>query len=424
MKILVVEKTKIYQRLIQAMLGDLQIHSDYVDDGQSALQALEQDSYDLLCLDLQLPDMYGLDLCRRLRAEARTELLPIILLTTDENPSTIKEGLEAGVTEILSKSNYADLRRAFKQLISGMRAEVTGRVLYIEDSPMVAQLTLLLLNNMGLVVDHFVRADLAWDQFLVADYDLVITDIVVEGGFSGVGLLRRIRALEDERNRIPVLAISGVDDTARRIEILRQGANDYIAKPVIEEELRARTTNLITAKQLFDTVRKQQQKLEEFAVTDQLTGLYNRHYLHETAQQAVANAARYKHPLSLLLLDLDNFKAVNDTHGHDVGDRVLTELGALIRNSCRDGDVAARFGGEEFVLLLVQCQLVDAQTKAERLRAQIESAQLAGLKVTASLGVSALQNCPEASFEVLLKRADRALYAAKHAGRNRVALAE
>lgn len=424
MKILVVEKTKIYQRLIQAMLGDLQIHSDYVDDGQSALQALEQDSYDLLCLDLQLPDMYGLDLCRRLRAEARTALLPIILLTTDENPSTIKEGLEAGVTEILSKSNYADLRRAFKQLISGMRAEVTGRVLYIEDSPMVAQLTLLLLNNMGLVVDHFIRADLAWDQFLVADYDLVITDIVVEGGFSGVGLLRRIRALEDERNRIPVLAISGVDDTARRIEILRQGANDYIAKPVIEEELRARTTNLITAKQLFDTVRKQQQKLEEFAVTDQLTGLYNRHYLHETAQQAVANAARYKHPLSLLLLDLDNFKAVNDTHGHDVGDRVLTELGALIRNSCRDGDVAARFGGEEFVLLLVQCQLVDAQTKAERLRAQIESAQLAGLQVTASLGVSALQNCPEASFEVLLKRADRALYAAKHAGRNRVALAE
>lgn len=424
MKILVVEKTKIYQRLIQAMLGDLQIECDYVEDGQSALQALQQNSYDLLCLNLQLPDMNGLELSRRLRAETRTALLPIILLTADENPSTIKEGLEAGVTEILSKSNYAELRHAFKQLISGMRAEVTGRVLYIEDSPMVAQLTLQLLNKMGLVVDHFIRADLAWDQFLAADYDLVITDIVVEGGFSGVGLLRRIRALEDERNRIPVLAISGVDDTARRIEILRQGANDYIAKPVIEEELRARATNLITAKQLFDTVRKQQQKLEEFAVTDQLTGLYNRHYLHETAQQAVANAARYKHPLSLLLLDLDKFKAVNDTHGHDVGDRVLTELGTLIRNSCRDGDVAARFGGEEFVLLLVQCRLEDAQAKAERLRALIESSQLAGLKITASLGVSTLQNGTEASFEALLKRADKAMYAAKHAGRNRVALAE
>lgn len=424
MKILVVEKTKIYQRLIQAMLGDLQIDSDYVDDGQSALQALEQNRYDLLCLDLQLPDMNGLDLCRRLRAEARTALLPIILLTADENESTIKEGLEAGATEILSKSSYAELRRGFKQLVSAMQTEVTGRVLYIEDSPMVAQLTLQLLNNMGLVVDHFVRADLAWDQFLAADYDLVITDIVVEGGFSGVGLLRRIRAMEDERNRIPVLAISGVDDTARRIEILRQGANDYIAKPVIEEELRARATNLITANQLFDTVRRQQQKLEEFAVTDQLTGLYNRHYLHETAQQAVANAARYKHPLSLLLLDLDNFKAVNDTHGHDVGDRVLTELGALIRASCRDGDVAARFGGEEFMLLLVECQMADAQAKAERLRAKIESAQLAGLKVTASVGVSTLQDCPEASFEALLKRADKAMYAAKHAGRNRVALAD
>lgn len=424
MKILVVEETKIYQQLIQAVLGVLPVEAEYVETGAAALQALDGGTYDLLCLDLQLPDMNGLDIARRLRAGSRTALLPIILMTDDDNEAALKESLEAGVTEILCKSNYVDLCRAIKQLVNGMCAQVKGRVLYVEDSQMVAQLTLLLLNKMGLTVDHYSRADSAWERFLTVDYDLVITDIVVEGGLSGVGLLRQIRACDDERNRIPVLAISGVDDTARRIEILRQGANDYIAKPVIEEELRARVTNLITAKQLFDTVREQQVKLKEFAVTDQLTGLYNRHYLHETAQQAIANAYRHKRPLSLLLLDLDDFKSINDNHGHDVGDRVLREVGELLHKSCRDGDVAARYGGEEFVLLLVECQLDDARIKAERIRSQIESARPAGLDITTSIGVAALELDRPIRFESLFKRADKAVYAAKHAGRNQVAMAD
>lgn len=424
MRILVVVGAPLYQQLIQNVLGELQIQADYVTDGKSALRALHEHSYDLLCLELLLPDMSGLDVCRQLRAEASTALLPIVLLTSDDKAATLKESLEAGITEILRKSNFADLSRAFKQLIRGMSTQVFGRVLYVEDTQMVAKVTLLLLEKMGLTVDHFISADLAWEQFEQQDYDLVITDILVEGTLSGVGLLRQIRGLDDERSRIPVLAISGLDDTARRIEILRQGANDYIAKPVVEEELRARVSNLLTAKHLFDTVREQQKKLEEFAVTDQLTGLYNRHFLHEAAQQAVANANRHNHPLSLLFLDLDHFKRINDNHGHDVGDRVLREVGALLRKNCRDGDIAARFGGEEFVLLLVECGLEDAQTKAETLRAEIVATELAGHKITVSFGVATLLIGQQTSFEQLFKQADIALYAAKRSGRNRVALAD
>ncbi|MBI5461622.1 MAG: diguanylate cyclase [Gammaproteobacteria bacterium] len=424
MRILIVVDTQLYQQLFQTVLSDLHIQADYVADGWSALRALQQGSYDMLCLGLHLPDMNGLDVCRQLRAEAATALLPIVLLTSDDKETTLKESLEAGITEVLRKSNFAELSRAFRQLLGGMRMQVKGRVLYVEDSQMASTVTLHLLEKMGLLIDHFISADVAWDQFQTQDYDLVITDILVEGTLSGVGLLRQIRGLEDERNRIPVLAISGLDDTARRIEILRQGANDYIAKPVVEEELRARVTNLITAKQLFDTVREQQRKLEEFAVTDQLTGLYNRHFLYEAAQQAVANASRHRYPLSLLLLDLDHFKLINDRHGHDVGDKVLCEVGALLRKSCRDGDVAARFGGEEFVLLLVQCPLADARIKAERLCAEVDAASPAGHKVTASIGVASLPLGQQANFEQLFKQADLAVYAAKRSGRNRVVLAD
>ncbi|MBI5041986.1 MAG: diguanylate cyclase [Gammaproteobacteria bacterium] len=424
MRILVVVGTQLYQQLIQSVLGDLHIQADYVADGQSALRAIRQHSYDLLCLELRLPDMSGLDVCRQLRAEAATALLPIMLLTSDDKEATLKESLEAGITEILRKSNFEDLSRAFRQLIGSMLTQVKGRVLYVEDSQMAATVTLRLLEKMGLNVDHFSSADVAWEQFQRQDYDLIITDILVEGPLSGVGLLRQIRGLNDERNRIPVLAISGLDDTARRIEILRQGANDYIAKPVIEEELRARVTNLLTAKHLFDTVRAQQKKLEEFAVTDQLTGLYNRHFLHEAAQQAVANANRHQYPLSLLLLDLDYFKRINDRHGHDAGDAVLREIGALLRKSCRDGDIAARFGGEEFVLLLVKCPLDDARIKAERVRAEIEAAVPAGHRITASIGVATLALGQQTCFEELFKQADLAVYAAKRGGRNRLALAD
>lgn len=424
MRILVVVDTQLYQQLLQAVLSDLQIQADYVEDGKSALRALHEHSYDLLCLELRLSDMSGLEVCRQLRAAPATALLPIVLLTSDDKETTLKDSLEAGITEVLQKSSFAELSRVFKQLIGSMLAQVKGRVLYVEDSHMAAELTLQLLKKMGLQIDHYSSADNAWAEFQTQEYDLVITDILVEGPLSGVGLLRNIRGMDDHRKQIPVLAISGLDDTARRIEILRQGANDYIAKPVIEEELRARVNNLLTAKHLLDTVRAQQKRLEEFAVTDQLTGLYNRHFLYESAQQSVANANRHAYPLSLLLLDLDHFKLVNDRYGHDVGDKVLRVVGKLLRKSCRDGDVAARFGGEEFVVLLVKCPLADAHIKAERLRADIEAAMPAGHRVTASIGVATLPAGQQLNFEQLFKQADLATYAAKHAGRNRVSLAD
>ena len=217
-----------------------------------------------------------------------------------------------------------------------------------------------------------------------------------------------------------------MDDVARRVEILRHGANDFVSKPIVEEEFHARVSNLITSKQLFDQVRHQQQLLRELATTDQLTKLYNRHYLNDAAAQAISNAVRHKQPLSLFVIDLDHFKNINDEYGHDRGDDVLSAVGGLLKKSSRDGDIAARFGGEEFVLVLTHCALEDAQKKAEAFRLELEKLKPGGLLVTASIGVASLDITQENTMDLkaLFKQADQAVYIAKENGRNCVVLAD
>ena len=171
-------------------------------------------------------------------------------------------------------------------------------------------------------------------------------------------------------------------------------------------------------------IEKQGKKLYELAMKDQLTKLYNRHYLLEIADKTIKGAERFNKPLSVIVLDIDHFKQLNDTHGHQVGDQVLASVAEFLMNAMRSSDVAARFGGEEFVLLLSHCDLTEAKAKAEDLREKIQQLQPRGLHVTASFGVSALELISgEASFNALFKLADSAVYQAKREGRNRVIVA-
>jgi two-component system cell cycle response regulator len=274
---------------------------------------------------------------------------------------------------------------------------------------------------MGLEVDHYESGEGALEAFWKRDYDVVITDVVLEGEMSGLNVVRGIRSAPTEKREIPVLAVSGHEDMSRRVEILRSGANDYIEKPVVEDEFKARLGNLITSKQLLDQVRTQQDELRKLAVTDQLTGLYNRTYLAETAQKYVSSAIRHQESLSLLMLDLDKFKDINDTHGHAMGDTVLAAIGRMLTSRCREEDVVARFGGEEFIVLLPRCDLDNAIYKAEHLCQFVRELQPEGMMVSASFGVSSIhQGGRHIDFEKLLKEADTALYAAKGNGRDRV----
>ncbi len=421
MKALVIEDGKIHRQMIGLVLEALEVEVHMVPSAEEGLAALAGETFDLISLDLHLPDMDGLELCRRLRTNEMTRLLPIVLLTSEDAESTLKMAYGAGVTEVLRKTSIEELQKTFTHLVNRLRRIHTGRVLYVEDSPTTAQLTINTLNEMGLEVDHHQSGEDALEAFWKRDYDVVITDVVLEGEMSGLNVVRGIRSAPTEKREIPVLAVSGHEDMSRRVEILRSGANDYIEKPIVEDEFKARLGNLITSKQLLDQVRSQQEELRKLAVTDQLTGLYNRTYLAETAQKYVSSAIRHQESISLLMLDLDKFKDINDSLGHAVGDKVLAAIGRMLTSRCREEDVVARFGGEEFIILLPRCDLENAIYKAEHLCQFIHELQPEGLTVSASFGVSSIhQGGRHIDFERLLKEADTALYAAKDNGRNRV----
>ena len=183
----------------------------------------------------------------------------------------------------------------------------------------------------------------------------------------------------------------------------------------------ARLNNHLSSKKMIDRIEAQQARLHDMAMKDQLTGLYNRHFLMEMAPSKISEAYRHKFPCSLLVVDADKFKNVNDTHGHATGDIVLQELAGVMADACRREDIAARFGGEEFVLLS-HCNAADAVKKAEQIHKTIEALRPAGLKITASFGVAEIDLSQHCEFDDLFKAADAAVYEAKSSGRNRVVL--
>ena len=426
MKALIAEPSKAYRQLLETVCHAVGLKPTFVTNTSDALRHLSPHPVDLVLTSLQLQDSDGIEFCKKIRELKGTKHIPIILLTAEENKTIFEPATQAGVTEIFHKSDIPRLQAYLDELINraNTHSNIDARVLYAEDSLSVAKLTTQVLETIGLTVDHFTHAEQAYEAFQTTDYDLLLTDILLAGNMSGIGLVREIRSTEEGKGHIPILAMSAQDDSARKIELLNCGANDYVAKPILKEELIARVRNLITNKKLLDKLKAQQHLLQELAMTDQLTELYNRHFLMELAPKHISEAFRHKQPLSLIVIDLDNFKTVNDTYGHSMGDIVLTQTARLLKATCRNEDIAARFGGEEFVLILRHCDAEDARKKAELLRMKISDLNPEGIAVSASFGVAELPLNNACKFDVLFSAADQAVYEAKTRGRNCVVIGE
>lgn len=241
---------------------------------------------------------------------------------------------------------------------------------------------------------------------------------------TGIALIREIREINETMYRVPILVISTTLNVSQKIALLRAGANDYIQKPLILEELSARMKNLLQNKTLFDTVEHQKLMLQKLASRDQLTGLYNRHHLYGIADKAIQESYRYKYPFSVLFIDLDRFKIINDTHGHGVGDIVLQAVAALLLKTFRGVDTPVRLGGEEFLVLLPHCEGKNAVARAESLLSRIGLLHPHGLTITASIGIAQTPRHIEICSKELFAAADEAVYEAKSLGRDRVIFKE
>jgi two-component system, cell cycle response regulator len=260
--------------------------------------------------------------------------------------------------------------------------------------------------------------------------DLVLLDMVLPD-MDGLEVLRIMKA-RPEGEFMPIIILSVKSDLDSKVTGLRIGADDFLAKPFAEAEILARCAAMLRIKSLQDQLRETQRKLREQAITDELTGLKNRRAFDERLQEEFCRAQRYSDPVSLIMIDLDHFKHVNDRHGHPVGDLVLRGAADQIRASTRDPDICARYGGEEFAVILPKTHLQGALAVAERIwrelgaRAHPLPACAAGgeksLQVTASLGLAFYPSKDITAPELLLRFADEALYQAKRAGRNTICL--
>lgn len=422
MRVLVLENSRLYQKTLRELLQEVGCRADCVRSGEEGLGLLERNTYSLIIAGQNIFDESGsafIEYCRQ-----HVDHCPILLLTSEPNETLLNNARSAGIRDIFPKANLDQLRESILYYIKGKISIVIdgGHVLYVEDSPSVGRAITRDLEKMNLEVDHFRKAEDAYNAVVKHEYDLVITDVMLKGAMSGLSLVRMIRALKNHHAELPVLAMTGHDDPERRIELFHAGINDYVTKPPIEQEFAARVKNLILNKRLHDKVREQKQALLQLAMKDQLTTCHNRHSLVENAPKYINDSIRYEHPLSIMLLDLDHFKTINDEHGHDAGDKVLATVGKLLMQACRLGDFVARIGGEEFLIILPHCLAEDALNKGKQVRAMIENSKPGGLKVTASIGIACLSKEHNADFDKLYKAADEAVYHSKENGRNRVTI--
>lgn len=244
--------------------------------------------------------------------------------------------------------------------------------------------------------------------------DLILLDVEMPE-MDGYEVCKRLKESANTAE-IPVVFVTGLlgdDDEERGLAL---GAVDYITKPIRPAIVMARVKTHITLK-------LQRDELNKMAFFDQLTGLYNRHYLLDIASKKVARALRHQYDLWVLMIDIDHFKHINDSHGHPMGDEILKLVATTLALDNRSEDVAARFGGEEFLVMFDPCDKGSALLKANRILTKIAQLNPHNIKVTVSIGMAKLE-ASDANFERLLKRADDALYLAKENGRNRIELSQ
>ena len=296
---------------------------------------------------------------------------------------------------------------------------MSGTVLVVDDSLVIRAVVRAGLEDEGYVVVEAHDGRQAIEECRLRPPDVVLLDVEMPG-LNGYEVLAQLKA--DPRLRdIPVVFLTGRTRMEDIVAGLRGGAHDYLKKPFEPSELLARVGSAMHVKQLQDKLRLRNAELDALARTDVLTGLDNRRHLDDELRRRHSDARRHNEPISLLLLDIDHFKQVNDTYGHPVGDLVLQEFAGILKSYIRDGDVGGRWGGEEFLVILPRTDLAGAGVVANRIRAHV--AETAMLVAGRDVPVTVSGGCvvgPGESVETLLHDVDLRLYEAKAAGRNTV----
>ncbi|MCJ9429230.1 PleD family two-component system response regulator [Kordiimonas marina] len=452
-RVLVVDDVPPNVKLLEAKLT-----SEYFDvltaySGPEALEIISREHPDIILLDVMMPGMDGFEVCRRIKADPVTAHIPVVMVTALDQPSDRVAGLEAGADDFLTKpvqdlALFARVRSLvrLKVMMDELRnREATGAQLGWEreeggsqEADFPADGSILIVDEQERVMERIARAlegvgDLTFmaggedvaDRAREKNFDLIIVSLTMRNT-DGLRVCSKLRSFEETRH-VPILVMVDDGNTKLLVRALEMGVNDYVVRPVDRMEFLARVKTQLKRKRYADKLWENFHLSMQLATTDAVTGLYNRHYLTSHLETRLAAAHQAGKPLSVLMMDIDHFKKVNDTHGHAVGDLVLKEFANRIAKNIRGVDLAARYGGEEFVVMMPETSTDWAYMIGDRLRQEVAEnpfdvgASSGPLKITVSIGVATSQ--PGDLPAQLLETADKALYDAKEAGRNRVIVA-
>lgn len=450
-RVLVVDDVVATLKLLEVQLASEYLEVVTARDGAEALQLLASTRPDVVLLDVLMPGIDGFEVCRKIKSNPATTHVPVVMISNLDQSQDRVKALEAGADDFITKPvNPSSLMARVRSLVRYKIAmdelrmrEQTGRDLGLSESEEATVLAVdphdgrvLLIESRDEVADQVRRAldplhkvhverD-AQDALLVArrsELDLIIVSLDLEG-VDGLRVVSQLRSSEESR-RTPLLALAGKRNHERLVRALEIGANGFVKLPLEPNEMLARAEAQIRSKRYRDYLGQNMRASLEKAIRDPLTGMHNRRYLDNHLREVVALGVERGRPVSLLMIDIDHFKALNDTWGHDVGDQVLRETAQRLSDKLRGLDLCCRYGGEEFVAVFSGSDRALARTIAERLRAAVAdkpfSIQVSGeeITVTISVGLATLEGQDDTA-EQLLKRADLALYRAKKEGRNRV----
>ncbi len=453
-KILVVDDVPANVKLLEVKLTSEYYDVITAEDGFQALEKAKADKPDLILLDVMMPGMDGFECCQKLKADIETSHIPVVMVTALSEVHDRVRGLECGADDFLTKpiNDIALMARLkslvrTKMLLDELRLrDQTGSELGVNSDPsnaLISDVTgaRVLLIDDDLVQIRRMREQLAIDYdvdsvnepqhshnvALGGHFDVIIVSTMLED-FDGLRLATQFKSQEALRH-VPIVIL--VDEFEQHIVLkgLEMGVNDYLVVPADPSELRARVRTQVRRKRYQQALKSNYKDSISMAITDGLTGLHNRNYLDAHLENMVRDSLANHRPLSLMMMDMDHFKLVNDNYGHDSGDKVLQQLAKLLQVEVRTADLSARFGGEEFVIVMPGTKMEDAIETAERIRNRIATTpfeiphEVGTINKTASFGISTLNPMGDTGKD-LLKRADTALYDAKESGRNKVLTAK
>ena len=443
-RILVVDDSQLIRMQIRE---DLEEGGYEVIEAKNGLEAIihaaSPSPPDLITLDIEMPKMNGFETCRKLRDARYSRFIngedhrvPIIFITGNDTIEDRKKGFEMGAVDFIAKPfQKGEILSVANKILNPPLIFMGIHALVADDNIVARKIASLCLSREGIEVHEAEDGMQACEIMHKAGarMDIVITDLVMPN-MDGMQLCRHIRQ-DLGRKNIPIIVLTATSDLSEILEVFKVGASDYLVKPFAKEELLARINVHIERnkvnRELRETIKllkEANEKVEKMSILDPLTGCYNRGYLSKQIEIEIKRSIRYGKPLSIILSDIDHFKKVNDSFGHQAGDAVLIRFVEIIKSVIRsDLDWIARFGGEEFLIILPETTVSNAEIVAEKLRRMVSLEPICSegvsIGITSSFGVAGIdpvtQSIPP-SFEQLLKVADKNLYHAKKEGRNKV----